>query len=144
MHLMYGVCHELQLLQKHRAACSLSLKIPHYKTREGEKSFLSLPFIDKQLVFILFYQCACVCVCLRVLRPLEPPSSQFFSCTHTYTFHCWPVIKVITGRLLHAFMKYSNGSMSYCALITPHKKRKRKGATDGRTENNERTHYLLR
>lgn len=28
---------------------------------------------------------------------------------------------MITGRLLHAFMKYSNGSMSYCALIMPHK-----------------------
>lgn len=38
--------------------------------------------------------------------------------------YCWPVSKTITGRLLHAFMKYSNGCMSYCALIMPHKDRK--------------------
>lgn len=136
---MYGVCHELQLLQKHRAGCSLSLKIPHYKKRKGEKSLLSLPLIDKQLVFILFCQCVCVFDCDGA-KASRQPSSQLFSYWHT--FCDWPVSKAITGRLLDAFMKYSNGSMSYCALIMPHKEKR--GGTDGQTENNnERTPYLL-
>lgn len=66
MHLMYGVCHELQLLQKHGADCSLSLKIAHYKKRKRKKgkwvggegvrggvSLLSLPLIVKHLVYLL-------------------------------------------------------------------------------------------
>lgn len=71
MHLMYGVCHELQLLQKHRAGCSLSLKIPLYKKkkkkrqreRERGKSLLSLPLINKKLVYLIF----CMCLCLEAL-----------------------------------------------------------------------------
>lgn len=122
MHLMYGVCHELQLLQKHRAGCSLSLKIPLYKKkkkterkRKGE-IFIKLAshqqeaclsnilhvFVHGGLVEVLQTVAAC-CIC---------------------SSYCWPVSKTITGRLLHAFMKYSNGCMSYCALIMPHKDRK--------------------
>lgn len=135
---MYGVCHELQLLQKHRAGCSLSLKIPHYKKRKGEKSLLSLPLIDKQLVFILFCQCVCVFDCDGA-KASRQPSSQLFSYWHT--FCDWPVSKAITGRLLHAFMKYSNGSMSYCALIMPHKEKKG-GALTGRQKTIMKEHLI--
>ena len=115
MHLMYGVCHELQLLQKHSTACSLSLKIPHYKKKRGG-------------IFIKFAshrQAACFSFILT--RDCSTASRQPLQPTHLHTFiYCWPVRKVITGRLLHAFMKYSNGSMSYCALIMPHKDKKRR------------------
>lgn len=123
MHLIYGVCHELQLLQKHRAACSPSLKIPHYKKKRktgGGVSLLCFPLTDKQLVFLLFgpvFLRNFVKASRKHLQPVTPHHTH----THAHTSLCWPVSKVITGRLLHAFMKYSNGSMSYCALIMPHK-----------------------
>lgn len=106
---MYGVCHELQLLQKRRAACSLSLKIPHYKKRDGGNSLLSFPLIDKRLVFLLFgpvFLCA-----MASQQHLQPVMTQPHPYRLVHTSLCWPVSNVITGRLLHAFMKYLNGSM---------------------------------
>lgn len=109
-------------------------------------------------VFIKFsshWQAACfsfylaLCSNAMVRRPPDSPSSQYPTTTttttprNTHTFYFWPVSEVITGRLLDAFMKYSNSSMSYCALIMPHKD-ERKGGADVQTENNnERTPYLL-
>lgn len=110
------------------------------KKERREKIFIKFASHRQAVCFSYFCQCVCICA----WRPLDTPASYF---PQTHTFHRWPVSKVITGRLLHAFMKYSNGSMSYCALIMPHKDRKgRRGAdTDRQTENNnERTPYLLR
>lgn len=86
--------------------------------REGRgKSLLSSPLIDKQLVSLAFCQCVCVCgigwgVGGVVLQAVRVSYIQF---------HCWPVSKAITGRLLCTFMKYSNGSMFYWALIMSNK-----------------------
>lgn len=122
MHLMYGVCHELQLLQKHRAGCSLSLKIPLYKkkkkTERKRKGEIFIKLASHQ-------QEACLSNILHVfvLGGLVEVLQTVAACC-ICSFYCWPVSKTITGRLLHAFMKYSNGCMSYCALIMPHKDRK--------------------
>lgn len=98
------------------------------------------------------YVCACVCVCVsvcvkarRLRKPLQPVQTDRHTHSHPLS-HCWPVSKVITGRLLHAFMKYSNGSVSYCALIMPHKDKKGGwGGEDRQAEdNNEGTPYLLK
>lgn len=95
--------------------------------------------------FVSHRQAACFCFILSVCvwRPPDCPPASY----STHTFHHWPVSNAITGRLLHAFMKYSNGSVSYCALIIPCKDRKRRRGpeTDGQTENNnERRPYFLR
>lgn len=122
MHLMYGVCHELQLLQKHRAGCSLSLKIPLYKkkkkTERKRKGEIFIKLASHQ-------QEACLSNILHVfvLGGLVEVLQTVAACCICSSY-CWPVSKTITGRLLHAFMKYSNGCMSYCALIMPHKDRK--------------------
>lgn len=123
MHLMYGMCHELQLLQKHRAGCSLSLKIPLYKkkkkkTERKRKGEIFIKLASHQ-------QEACLSNILHVfvLGGLVEVLQTVAACCICSSY-CWPVSKTITGRLLHAFMKYSNGCMSYCALIMPHKDRK--------------------
>ena len=122
MHLMYGVCHELQLLQKHGARRSTSLKIPHYKKkkkiREKEEGEIFIKFFLSSTSTLFFSYFVNMCV----RRPLGGPAPL----VHV-AFHRWPVSEVITGRLLHAFMKYSNGSMSCCALIMPHKDRGKGG-----------------
>lgn len=93
------------------------------KERErGGKIFIKFASHRQKLVFLMFGPCGLS----TVLRPLP-----FF---HTHTFHCWPVSKAITGRLLHAFMKYSSGSMSYCALIMPYKDKKGGGGGGRRTQ----------
>lgn len=124
MHLMYGMCHELQLLQKHRAGCSLSLKIPLYKKKKKRKTERK----RKGEIFIKLashQQEACLSNILHVfvLGGLVEVLQTVAACCICSSY-CWPVSKTITGRLLHAFMKYSNGCMSYCALIMPHKDRK--------------------
>ena len=134
MHLMYGVCHELQLLQKHSTACSLSLKIPHYKKRkkEGGGGEIFIKFASHRQAACFSFILSCDCS-MASRQPLQP--------THKHTFiYCWPVRKVITGRLLHAFMKYSNGSMSYCALIMPHKDKKRRRRRRKRTRRRRGRH----
>lgn len=142
MHLMYGVCHELQLLQKHRAGCSLSLKIPLYKkkkkTERKRKGEIFIKLASHQ-------QEACLSNILHVfvLGGLVEVLQTVAACC-ICSFYCWPVSKTITGRLLHAFMKYSNGCMSYCALIMPHKDRKEgRGQTQmGRQEEIMKEHCI--
>ena len=142
MHLIYGVCHELQLLQKHRAACSLSLKIAHYKKRERAGGCRYYVFLSLTSSLFFFYLALCFWVILW--RPPESASSQLPPTTHTHTHTslCWTVSKVITGRLLHAFMKYSNGSMSYCALIMPHKDTKDAGGQICRQQTIMKEHLI--
>lgn len=89
------------------------------RERGGKKIFIK---------FSSHWQAACFssiwpCVSMWSFENLQtaPPSSP------PPHFQCCPVSKVITGRLLCAFMKYSNGSMSYCALIMPDKDKKKKG-----------------
>lgn len=82
--------------------------------------------VERGGVFIKFssyWQAACFSLILYFDLTKAPPVSHPqppLADTHALPL-CWLVSKVITGRLLHAFMKYSNGSMSYCALIMPHK-----------------------
>lgn len=145
---MYGVCHELQLLQKHRAACSPSLKIPHYKKKKRRKKKGGGVFIK----FAPHRQAACFSFILScvLLRPLfSPPASYFLTHAHT------PSTAGQLARWLQAdyYMHLWNIQMAACPTVhyechTKTKRKKRKGGgvgdRDGQTENNnEGRSYLL-
>lgn len=86
------------------------------REREGRGVFIKFSSHWQAACFsFILYFLRDWCEDLTVSQP-QPPLAD----THALPL-CWLVSKVITDRLLHAFMKYSNGSMSYCALIMPHK-----------------------
>lgn len=107
--------------------------------KKGGKVFIKFA-THRQAACFYFILSMCVCVFdCDGAKASRQPSSQLFSYWHT--FCDWPVSKAITGRLLHAFMKYSNGSMSYCALIMPHKEKKG-GALTGRQKTIMKEHLI--